>query len=162
MAAGYELRPAWRRDDPEMTADAIAFWRRLSLLPAGVTPEERAKELAAAAYRDGALAAVTTLQLGRLDQVRARVAMLRGATDPDHRRSHVAQALAIYTRDLIERWSAEHPEERIAGMGAVIESANLRGREKEPVWPTTGLNLIGYTPEGRQLRLYWFADFRLD
>jgi len=35
---GFEVRPAWRRDDPEIEADAIAFWRRLDLLPKDVAP----------------------------------------------------------------------------------------------------------------------------
>lgn len=162
MAAGFDLRPAWRLDDARIEADAVEFWNRLKILPADVRPEERAKELAAVAYRDGRLAAVCTLQLARLEQVRARLGMIRSATDPDHRRSHVAQALTIYARELLEAWSAEHPEEKIAGMGAIIQSDNLRGRGKDPVWPTTRLNLIGYTPDDNQIRVCWFEGFRLD
>ncbi len=162
LAPGYDIRPAWRLDDPQLEADAIAFWNRLGILPPDVRPEDRVKELAAVAYRNGRLAAVATIALGRVEQVRARLGMLRAATDPEHRRSHIAQALGIFTRDLLERWSMEHPEERVAGMGAVIESENLRGREKEPIWPTTRLVLVGYTPRGQQLRVAWFKDFRLD
>jgi len=162
MAAGYDLHPAWRRDNKQFEQDAVDFWRRLGLLPADVDPEARARELAAVAYKDGRLVAVTTLAIGRLEQVRARIAMLRAATDPEHRRGHAANALAIYTREIIERWAGEHPDEKIGGMGAVIESPNLRGWEKQPLWPTTQLSLIGHTRDGRQIRLYWFRNFRLD
>ena len=162
MAAGYDLHAAWRRDDARYEADAIAFWERLSLLPKGVDPAVRATELAAVAYKDGELVAVSTLAIGRLEQVGARIAMLRAATDPGHRRAHLANALSIFTRETIEAWAKAHPEERIGGMGAVIESEHLRGREKEPVWPTSKMALIGRTPKGQQLRLYWFPDFRLD
>lgn len=162
MAAGFDLRPAWRLHDARIEADAIDFWRRLDILPPDVKPEDRAKELAAVAYKDGRLAAVCTLQLARLEQVRARLGMVRSATDPEHRRSHVAQALTIYARELLERWSMAHPEEKVAGMGAIIQSENLRGREKEPVWPTTLLTLIGYARNGCQIRVYWFRDFRFD
>jgi len=162
MAAGYDLHAAWRADNAQFEADAIAFWQRLSLLPPGVDPDARAKELAAVAYRDGELVAVSTLAVTRLKQVGANVAMLRAATDPEHRRAHLANALSIFTREVIEAWATDHPEARIGGMGAVIESENLRGREKEPVWPTTKMILIGHLPNGRQLRLYWFPDFRLD
>lgn len=162
MAAGFDLHAAWRPDDARFEADAIAFWARLSLLPPGVDPMVRAKELAAVAYQDGRLVAVATLVVARLEQVRARIAMLRAATDPAHRRSHLANARSIFTREVIEGWATAHPEERIGGMGAVIESEHLRGREKEPVWPTTKMVLVGHTRQGRQLRLYWFPDFRLD
>lgn len=162
MAAGFDLHAAWRQDDPRFEADAMDFWSRLSLLPPGVDPAERAKQLAAVAYQDGRLVAVTTLAVARVEQVRARLALLRAATDPEYRRSHLANALAIFTRETIEAWARAHPEERIGGMGAVIESENLRGREKEPVWPTSRMTLIGYMPNGKQIRIYWFPDFRLD
>lgn len=161
-AAGYDLRPAWRLDDARIEADAIAFWRRLDILPPDVTPEQRAKELGAVAYKDGRLVGVTTASLGRLEIVRARLAMLRGAVDPDHRRSHVAMALAVYTRELIQRWSKEHPEEKVAGLGAIIESPDLLARQREPFWPTTRFGVVGYRADGRQIRVSWFEDFRLD
>lgn len=162
MAEGYDLHPAWRRDNEQFERDAVAFWNRLGILPPAVTPEDRAKELAAVAYKDGKLVAVTTIALARIEEVRARLGMLRGATDPEHRRGHVAWALALFTRDLIERWANEHPEERVGGIGAVVESEDLRGREKQPIWPKTGLILVGYTAKGLQLRVSWFEDFRLD
>lgn len=162
MAAGYDLRPAWRLGDSRIEADAIAFWRRLDILPGNVKPEERARELAAAAYKDGRIVGVTTAALARLEQVRARFAMLRGAVDPEHRRSRVGFALAFYTRELIERWSMDNPEERVAGLGAVIESPDLVALQKQPFWPMSRFCLIGFTPEGRQVRVSWFEHFRLD
>lgn len=162
MASGYDLRPAWRRGDAGIEADAIAFWRRLGILPPDVAPEERARELVAAAYKDGRVVAVSTATLGRLEQVRARLAMLRGAVDPDHRRSRLGFALLLYTRELIERWSMDNPAERVAGLGAIIESPDLVARQKEPFWPMSRFGVVGYTPDGRQVRVSWFEDFRLD
>lgn len=162
-AAGeFDYRPAWQRHDAAIEADAIHFWRRLDILPRGVTPEARAKELVAAAYRDGKLAAVATARLARLDFLRARFAMLRAAVDPEFRRGRAALGLAIYTRDLLESWSYAHPEERIAGLGAIIEAPELGTRQREPYWPTTRFGLVGYTGDGRQIRVSWFEQFRLD
>ncbi len=158
----FELRPAWRRDDARIEADAIDFWRRLAILPGKVLPEARAKELVAAAYKDGRLVGVTTATLDRLEFLRARLAMLRGAVDPEFRRSRAGFALALYSRDLIERWSYDHPDERVAGLGAIVESPDLVARQREPFWPQTRLGLVGYTKDGRQIRVSWFEDFRLD
>jgi len=162
LAAGFDLRPAWRLDDARIEADAVEFWTRLNILPADVRPEERAKELVAVAYKDGQIIGVCTAQLARLEQVRARLAMIRSATDPDHRRGYSSQALTIYARELLEAWSMAHPEEKVAGMGAIIQGENLRERGKQPVWPTTRLTLIGYTRDDCQIRLCWFEGFRLD
>jgi hypothetical protein len=56
----------------------------------------------------------------------------------------------------------EHPEERVLGLGAVIESPDLAERARQPFWPQTRMGLVGYTPEGRQIRVAWFAHARLD
>jgi hypothetical protein len=160
-ATDIDLRPAWCRDDLAIEADAIAFWSRLAILPAEVAPEERARELAAAAYREGALIGVSTATLGRIEALRGRFAFFRVATDPAHRRSHVAIALAVYTRDLIEQWADAHPEQGLAGLAAVIENQEIAPRLHEPYWPVTRLGLVGHTKDGRQIRVAWFAKGRI-
>jgi GNAT superfamily N-acetyltransferase len=162
LAPGFEFRPAWRLGDPQIARDATDFWSRLALLPAKVSAEERVKELSAVAYRDGRLVGVTTVRIGRLDQVRARLAMLRGAVDPEFRRTRVGFALALCTRHLLQAWAKEHPEERLGGLGAIVEAAELADRAKEPYWPTTRFILAGFMPDGRQIRVSWFDDFLLD
>jgi hypothetical protein len=162
MIPGYELRPAWRLDDPRIEADAIAFWNRLGILPADVTPEQRAKELIAVVYRDDRIVGVHSAAIERLEQVRTRLAMLRSAVDPDHRRTHVSMALTLYARALLERWSREHPDERLGGLGAIVESKQLAERGRQPFWPQTRFILAGFLPDGRQLRISWFEDYRLD
>lgn len=71
-------------------------------------------------------------------------------------------ALAVYSRDLTERWSYDHPDERVAGLGAIVESSDLVARQREPFWPQTRFGLAGYTRDGRQILVSWFEDFRLD
>ena len=161
-APGFEFRPAWRLNDPEVERDAIHFWNRLGILPQGVAPEQRAKELMAVAYKDGLVVGVQTATLGRLPQVRARLAMIRSAVDPDHRRFYLSRALTIFSKNLLQRWSAEHPEERLAGFGALIESKELAAYGKKPYWPESQFILAGFTPDGRQIRISWFEDFLLD
>jgi GNAT superfamily N-acetyltransferase len=162
LAPGCDLRPAWRRRDPTIEADAIDFWTRLNLLPPKVDPEQRARELAAVAYVGDRIAGVTTVALARVEQVRARLGLLRGAVDPEFRRRHVGLALLFFTRALIERWSMEHPHERVAGLGAVIQNPDLAAWEKQPYWPKSRFGLIGFAPDGNQIRVSWFEDFRLD
>lgn len=159
---GYQLRPAWRLADSAIERDAIAFWDRLAILPAGVRPGERARELVAVAYQGDRLVGVTTAAPGRIEALRGRFAMLRGAVDPAHRRSRLGFDLLLFSRELLERWSHEHPEEKLLGLGAVIESPDLAERARQPFWPQTRLGLVGYTPEGRQIRVVWFAHARLD
>src|ERR1043165_6509674 len=89
----FDVRIAWRRDDPRIEADAIAMWTRLGVLPADVKQEERAKQIVAAAYRGERIAAVATAVAEQIGFLRARLFVLRGMTDPEFRRSHDQVAL---------------------------------------------------------------------
>jgi hypothetical protein len=159
---GFELRPAWRREDRQAEADAIAFWTRLGLLPSHATSEDRARELVAVAYRDGRVAGVVTAEVGILPQVRARLAMVRGAVDPELRRSQIGFALLLAARRILEAWSAEHPDEGLAGIGGIVESRDLMAAQSQPYWPVSRFGLIGFTPDGRQIRVSWFDHARVE
>lgn len=161
-ATDIDLRAVWRVTTPAIEADAIAFWQRHGLLAPDVDPAKRAKELAAVAYRDGELVGVMTAALQRVEAVRARLAMIRAAVDPAHRHTHVVMALLLCTRATIERWSYAHAEERVAGLGAIIQSSDLAERQRQPFWPQSRLGLAGYTADGSQFRISWFDDFVLD
>ena len=160
--ADFEVRTAWRRDDSRIAADAIEFWTRLGLLPPGVRPEDRAKELIAAAYRDGRLVAVATATLDWIPKLRARFAIVRGATDPDYRRSHAQLALAVPSREALRLWSLAHPDEKLAGGIAFVERGEWGDFTRLPVWPESELMLVGYDDLGRQVRASWFDHFRFD
>lgn len=127
-----------------------------------MAPEARAKELVAAAYRDGELIGVTTATLERLENLRARFAVFRAAVDPAQRRTHAAIALAIYTRDLMEEWAEDNPDEKIAGLAGVVENREIAARLREPYWPVTRLGLVGHTSDGRQIRVAWFRNALID
>jgi hypothetical protein len=157
-----EIRPAWRRDDARIEADAVALWHRLGILPPGVAPEARARELVLGAYKGDRLVGVVTAALEMLPQVRARVAMTRGVVDPEMRRGHVAFAMMNAFPQILESWAAEHPEERVGGFGGIIESNQLKAAQNLPYWAQWRYGLIGFTADGRQIRLSWFEDFRLD
>lgn len=158
----FDLRPAWRLGDATIERDAIAFWTRVQILPSGVQPEDRVGELVAVAYHKRTIVGVATAQLAPIKTLKGRFAVYRCAVDPDHRRQGLASALTVYARDLIEDWSLRHPEEKLLGLAAAVETPDLTIRLREPVWPETRLNLAHFLPDGRQLRVAWFAHARLD
>lgn len=161
-AEEFDLRPAWRRGDATIEHDAIEFWNRLKVLPADVRPEDRVAELAVVAYAGERIVGVATAEVGHIKTLRGLFAGLRCAVDPDHRRKGLAAALTVRARDLIEQWSLQHPEEKVLGLAALVESPDLAIPLRKPVWPRTGLNLAHFLPDGRQLRIAWFAHARLD
>jgi len=157
-----EIRPGWRLEDPGLEADAIDYWRRLGNLPKAIDPALRAKELVAGCYKDGRLIAVQTAILQVAALVRARFALLRVSTDPAYRRSHAASTLTIFARNYLEWWAQENPDERLAGIAGVVEAPMLADGQRDPYWAESGLGLIGFQPDGSQVRVSWFRHFRFE
>ena len=159
---GFDVRIAWQRDDARIKADAIALWARLGALPSDTTPERRAAQLVAAAYRGEELAAVATAVVEKIEWLRARMLILRGMTAPEFRRSHAQVALALSARVALEDWAAGHPEERIAGVIGYVEPGLWGELYRMPVAPFWPLTLVAYTHDGLQVRVAWFDHFRFE
>ena len=66
------------------------------------------------------------------------------------------------SRNVLERWSLEAPQEQVQGVAAVIQAANIEEMKRLPKWPRSGLDLVGYTQDGQQIRVAWFDHARLD
>lgn len=162
IGEGLDIRVGWRRGDAAIEADAVEFWSRLGLLPEGVDPAARAKEVIAAAYKDGALIALATARLEHIGFLKARMAVVRGATDPAHRRSHAQLALAVPSHDALRDWAIAHPEEKLAGAIVFVDQSEWGDFVKLPVWPESELELVGYSADNKQVRVRWFEHFRLD
>ena len=150
-------RTAWRRRDPQIERDAEQFWLANNALPANISAEERLAELCAATYSGDQMVAVSTASIRMISFLRSKLAMFRVLVAPDFRVDQVASVLAVYSRDLLESWSKAHPDEGVMGLGAVIQSRVLVKNIPEAVYPDTKLALVGYTQEGYQMRVYWFA-----
>lgn len=156
------FKTAWRRDDPQLEADAKEFWGRLNLVP----PEgrdKRAKELVVVTYVDGQVVAVATAEYAMLPSLRARFAFCRTAVDPAHRQQSLSGRTFGHLRTVLETWSAEHPEEEVMGMAAIIQAAEYAEKQRDPLWPDYALflSVVGYTARDDQIRVAWFRHARV-
>ncbi|MDO8287838.1 MAG: hypothetical protein Q7T44_01330 [Parvibaculum sp.] len=147
---------AWRKSDPKLEAAATAFWTELNLLPEGATAAERLKELAVLAYDGATLIGVSTLKINFFDQLRQKFAFAREAIRPEYRLQSVGRDLMLATREVIEPYALAHPEEEIAGIGAIYQAPGIG---KRGIGRKTRLALIGYTAKNEQVRIGWFSHF---
>jgi hypothetical protein len=159
---GFDVRIAWQRNDSRIEADAIEMWTRLGILPPDVTPEDRARQLIAAAYSGDRIAAVATAVVEDIAFLRARFLVLRSMTAPEFRRTHAQVALAMPSMTTLEDWAKAHPEEKIAGMIAFVEPGAWSEAARLPRGPYFGWTLVAYTGNGHQVRVIWFDHFRFD
>ena len=159
---GFDVRVAWRRDDPAIAADAIEMWTRLGVLAEGVKPEERARQLVSAAYRGDRIAAVATAVVEQINFLRARFLVLRSMTVPEFRRTHAQIALAVPSIAALTEWAKANPQEKVAGMIAFVEPGAWGEAARMPVGPFFGWQLVAYTHDGKQVRVIWFDHFRFE
>jgi hypothetical protein len=158
---GTELRVGWKRADPAIEADAKALWARLAVLPGGIDPYLRADEIVSAGYVDDQLASVTTAFVRDLPFLRQKFAMLRVLVAPEFRLHSISRLISSHSRDVLEQWSEEHPEEAVAGM-ATVHQADLRNnRKSRPVKRGSRMVLVGYTTEGEKILVAWFDHVRV-
>ncbi|MEY4879243.1 MAG: hypothetical protein RJB62_712 [Pseudomonadota bacterium] len=147
--------PAWRKNDPKLEADAIAFWEAQNLLPQGLDPQKRARELCGLVYRGDEVIAVSTAVVQELTHLRCRLALYRCAAARSMRREPFSLQVTEESFAHLQKWSLENPNEKVMGMGAIIESRLLARHMPSVFWPV-GLIFMGYMPNGQQLRVAWF------
>lgn len=152
-----DYRRVWRRADRRVMEDVIAMWGCENILPAGIAPEERAMEIVIAIYDGDEIAGCLTADIHVLPRLRAKFAFCRSFIVPAWRGRRLTDRLMIDGHDELRQWAEAHPEEGLAGCAAIYEN---RALGRHPVEPS-GLCLIGYTPQGRQLRVLWFDSYRL-
>jgi hypothetical protein len=155
-------KSAWRKNDPDIETDVLAFWRANNLIPPTANPAERLRELCTVAYEDGRLIAVSTAKITEVGFVRSLIAMWRCAIAPDRRGQHISTEMGRVSREVLEEWSRDHPEERVMGMGTAIQTANLDEKKKRPIWKASGLVFVGYSAQDQQLRIAWFDHAEIE
>jgi hypothetical protein len=157
------LLPAWQRNDAKIMSDTTDFWLKQRALPPNITPQQRLQELSGVAYVANELVGVSTIELRHTPWLRCRLGFFRCLVDPAYIHRRIASRLTKYSRALLESWSKEHPSEKILGMALVLENPNFDRLGNRPVWHAdVDYVLIGYTPEGHQVRIAWFEHARLE
>eukprot|EP00568_Trieres_chinensis_P011423 CAMPEP_0183308202 /NCGR_PEP_ID=MMETSP0160_2-20130417/20413_1 /TAXON_ID=2839 ORGANISM="Odontella Sinensis, Strain Grunow 1884" /NCGR_SAMPLE_ID=MMETSP0160_2 /ASSEMBLY_ACC=CAM_ASM_000250 /LENGTH=194 /DNA_ID=CAMNT_0025471987 /DNA_START=86 /DNA_END=667 /DNA_ORIENTATION=+ len=153
---GVSYRSVWkRRIEPEVRDDVIKLWKANGLLPPGVSVADRLSELCVVAYEGQTLIGVSTVVLDMMRCVGVRAGFFRCSVSPTHRKRNVATELTVRSKVVLEAWSLINPDEAVMGLGVVVESPQLSSKSREPVWPRSGLTLVGYREE-KQIRIAWF------
>lgn len=146
----------WRKPDAKVREDAKALWARLKALPPDIDPEARADELCVVAYVGDQLAAVSTAELARLDFLRQRFAFWRVLVAPEFRRNALSREIQGRSRQALEAWSVDHPEENVLGMATIVQNERVLALPRRAIWRSSGLALVGYTDKNEQIRVAWF------
>lgn len=148
---------AWKQGDARLEGDVMAMWRDMGLMPQGGRPEERLRELVVLAYKGERLVGITSADVKPYAPLRQRFAFMRLLMRAEAAGSGLAVSLTVQLREVLRRWAFDNPQEQLAGYGAVIGEKVYMA---DPVL-ASGLTVVGYTPEGHQVRIFWWDHFRI-
>ncbi|MGV8995926.1 MAG: hypothetical protein ACOH12_03150 [Parvibaculaceae bacterium] len=153
-----EYVEAWKKNDPKLESDARRIWSDPGVLPPGIGAEDRIEQLAVVAYENGELAGLSTLNVLTFSPLKQKFAFFRGYVLPDFRLREVGRDIVLETYNRIEAYALANPQEKIAGMMAVVQIPNVG---ENPQGKKIKMTLIGYTNDNQQVRLTWFDHFRV-
>jgi hypothetical protein len=158
---GIDLRPGWKRGDAAIEADVKAFWKEFNLLPPGIDPDRRVKEVVLAGYAGSRLVAVSTAAIEEVKFLRCKMAVYRCAIAPDLRGQMMSMLVTAHSLKTLEAWSLAHPDESVTGMLAVLENETYKKKTHPHRAPETRLSLVAFDPQGRKIVVAWFDHARL-
>ncbi len=161
MVSKVAYSVAWQKNDPDLEAAVRAFWARSRVLRSEEEAAQRVKQLCVVAYLGDEIVGVSTIKIDLLHTVRERFGFFRCLVAPEHRQLGLATQLTARCWQVLEAWSAKNPHERLMGMATIVQSTDLDEKGRQPIWPLTGLRLVGHTPENYQVRMNWFKHARL-
>jgi len=161
--ASIEVRTVWQANDAAVARDVESLWEELS----AVYPRDRAdrlKELVVAAYVDGRIAGALTARSIDYKVLRAQVFHLRPALRPDVHHDEILFQLLSAAKSVLHPWARADSGGRMKGLLVMFDSDAYDGLYAEPVirWHGVELVLTSCTDEGRQIRMLWFDDARLE
>ncbi|MDO8421583.1 MAG: hypothetical protein Q7S99_05425 [Parvibaculum sp.] len=149
---------AWRKDDPQLEAEARAFWTSHKVLPGDADVDKRVKQLAVLAYDENVLIGISTIEVKFFDLLQENFGFIREVVASDRRLEHISIALTQRTREVVEAYALAHLNESIAGIAAVLQAPGIG---KRAISRGGGLVLMGYTDRNEQVRACWFDHFRV-
>lgn len=158
MSGEPTFKNVWLKNDEQAERDAIAAWKAANILPQGVDPAARAKELLIAGYDGNELAAVTTCAVTHMAMLRANFAVFRLFIVPGQRRQGIASPMTHETFEAMREYSLANPALRIGGLAAYVTTPE---HFRKPYTPLERLMLIGYSDKGTPIIAKWFDHFEL-
>ncbi|VEU36866.1 unnamed protein product [Pseudo-nitzschia multistriata] len=155
----------WQKMDGKARIGAKKLWDDTfgDAMPCKVK-NERLGALCVVAFSGDEVVAVSTVVIEMNSSLYCKVGWLRCLVKEEFRRRGIFTEIMSRCKIALEEWAIENPLAGLLAMGVMLElkfdGKNLNN--KDPVWPKTGLTLVGYTQRGVQIRIAWLKQARVE
>lgn len=143
-------------NDSSCHEEVISYWKELNVLPSGLDPNERAKQLLYTARSEEKIVGVTTVHDIVVKNLNNKPFFnFRVLLHPDYRMPGLVDKLCVLSRDFLEGLYLEGNSANI-GMITLAENQSLVTHRNEAVWPSSGFTYIGKSKAGFPIRILYF------
>ena len=157
------LHLQWQTENPEIAEKAISLWRELSVLPEGIDPEERAKQLVYCALnRDGKVVAVTTASKEKCPFINLPMLFMRYLVHPDYRMHGIGEKLYVSMCNYLHGLAVDGEYMGCKGLAARVINRSVQNHYTHAVLEKSQTVFIGYTEKGDRIRVRYFDGARID
>lgn len=157
----FEFENQWISQSATTRQEVMAFWNANKLLKPGVSGEERAKEIVwVVRNASRKVIAVSTAFKAHFKQLNNNFYVFRCAIAPDSRGPGLMSKILVETRDFLESIHKKDPEPCV-GLMTFVENPTINKGRREAVWPASKMVYMGETPDGKQIRVYYFKGARI-
>jgi hypothetical protein len=164
----YQFEAAWPCPTPELFSDVVRFWTAESALSVDVALQRARQLLVVARTSQRVVAAVSTAVRVHVRQLGFECFYYRTYVGRRHRArglvgTGLLQTVARKSFDVLEARFLSGIDRDVLGIYMETENRKLMRVWNVPVWQEMGANIvyIGRTPEGCDMRVWYFAGARL-
>lgn len=154
-----EYVAVWKQVTPELAAELVAFWRENNAIGNEANAAVRALQAVSVARdEDGALCGVATAVIKVLPRLRQPTYYFRQYFAKRMRGRNHIRSFHLHAKQVLEDYNASLDKAESLGILLELENTKLAtvyNRAYEPAFDST---FIGYSPQGRVLRVSYFKD----
>lgn len=161
--AVFEYRTVWKSLAAAESDAVLDFWSRHGAITDPAVARARLEELVLVADSAGELAGVCTARRIVPTDIGQPLYYYRSFVAPRWRGSLLVQRLLLQACDVLEDYSAGHPDEAALGVYLELENPIFSAHLRTPVWTRRGRSFvyIGRNARGLERRLLWFRHARI-
>lgn len=155
-----EFENQWISQSEQTRQGVIDFWNTHNLLKPDVSGIQRAKEVVWVVRTPSqSIIGVSTAFKAHFKQLHNNFYVFRCAIAPDFRIPGLMSKILVDTRDFLESIHKKDPDPCL-GIMTFVENPGVNANRKA-VWSASQMVYVGSTPDGKQIRVYYFKGARI-
>jgi len=156
-----DIISVWKNITPELEAELVDFWINNKAMADKKLAGERAKQAVCIARGEkGEIVGVATAHPRIVPRLRQPMYYYRNFIAADYRGKQLAVPFLEKTKQVLQEYNLGLPKPLCLGIIIELENKGLAAHRNEAQWKE-GFTLIGYSPKGLHLRVWYFEGVKL-